>query len=270
MVFVFNRSVEDFWFNWLRAPHASLDLSDDWLNVLMNEAVRYRDVGLLTPPPHACLTCCATGVARQRVIFVQNPFSRLESAFRMLFLTRWSFWREPLSQPSNFSTFVRLVLTMWRSPPVSMGITDDGHELQQLQVQESGRQVTIAMTTYDWAMIKAHTESVAELAGDKRVRGRRLGDGALQDYFVVHLETQEADLERLQSRLCRERCYCRALPPLPQLRRAGRKASAALPAQSAVWTSDARAAALLRYSSDFLAFGYSDDPGRARRPELVS
>merc|ERR1711862_984877 len=100
----------------------------------------------LTPPPHACPTCCAGGLNRQRVIFVRNPFSRLESSFRMLFLSRWSKTREPLSHTANFSTFVRMSVAAWREPPVDAGHAEDGTTpLRRISFKVGAREVDISL-----------------------------------------------------------------------------------------------------------------------------
>merc|ERR1712061_202124 len=110
------------------------------------------------------------------------------------------------------------------------------------------------MSAYDWAMLKAHTPSVLDVVTDSSFDFLK--------YFVIRLETMQSDLSRLQRRLCWERYYCQRLPLFPHLRRTRHRSAK----KRLRWTSGARAAALLRYSSDFVHFGYSDDPSSSRLP----
>eukprot|EP00913_Durusdinium_trenchii_P018192 g17091.t2 len=83
---------------------------------------------------------------------------------------------------------------------------------------------------------------------------------------LVHLERLQADLERLELRLCRELGYCRPLPPLlPANRGAKRRATARGTATGVLWRRALQVQQvrlLQRYQRDFELLGYSMDIGR--------
>ncbi|CAJ1342414.1 unnamed protein product [Effrenium voratum] len=178
-----------------------------------------------------CILCCAFATRRLPVIFVRNPYRRVESYFRHRFLGNSG--KAPLTTWEAFPGFLRLLAdhrrdSVWRAealPPL------DEHDLM-------------------------HTLSLDELLED--VRWPQAAREALARIFPVRLEAPEDFLE-LQSALCADHGYCQPLPALPDIFPLSPLIASLEP--TTAWTQEARDLMAVLFSSDFARLGYCLDPG---------
>ncbi|CAK8991676.1 unnamed protein product [Durusdinium trenchii] len=216
----------------------------------------------LAVPRWSGLTCCRFGHGRLKVLVVRNPYARFISAYREMFLAHpgrgsavaQGFLQRNSSVEFDFRSFLAFLATAdfvhaLHGPP--------DEQLRILFATGEGRWETTWMTRLELHSVKVHAGPVSELN-----RSGLWSEGL----HLVHLERLQADLERLELRLCRELGYCRPLPPLlPANWGAKRRATARGTATGVLWRRALQVQQvrlLQRYQRDFELLGYSMDIGR--------
>ena len=226
-------------------------------------------VGLLA---QACTPCCVNPGRRQILVFLRNPFRRLESIFKQLrdffagdrdaavdpkacSQTPFDAWVKAITKvPAAFLQAIKTGYTLINGP----GRFESAFHLIDMALMQHGlsdeRLYELAGADARCVPSSFVTKPAYQLAMTYAERATFMGVGlTLQDALLVRLEHMEEDLARVRQVLCRQRGYCGPLPPFPW-RHQRRKAL------EANWTPELVSRVNERYRDDFLLGRYDFEP----------
>eukprot|EP00397_Hematodinium_sp_SG-2012_P027737 GEMP01029161.1.p1 GENE.GEMP01029161.1~~GEMP01029161.1.p1 ORF type:complete len:302 (+),score=53.24 GEMP01029161.1:699-1604(+) len=218
---------------------ASMDIKRKLADRMMHrypspEAKKTADTFRLLPPAPYCPMCCATGKNRLKVFVARNPFVRIASLFKMKWLDlgdnedyihgeefrfceSWADFRQWVYMViSHRETLGGFTHWLERFPENDRAEKCEPHPIcaenpGQIcpdvcfyrQFHFTGSDVFHIRPVYDML----HDRRYVELVGNVSV--------LTDDVAVLHLETIEEDVKKIEKRLCEEYHDCDPLPEFP-------------------------------------------------------